>query len=48
MRGLQVADAALVGIDYRPATGDLYGLGDQGGVYVLDDADRPRDPAARA
>ena len=28
-------DAKLVGIDYRPATGDLYGLGDKGGVYVV-------------
>ena len=33
--GLQT-DTKLVGIDYRPATGDLYGLGDAGGVYVLD------------
>ena len=33
VRGLS-ADTALVGIDYRPATGDLYGLGDRGGVYV--------------
>jgi Domain of unknown function (DUF4394) len=33
--GLQM-DAKLVGIDYRPATGDLYGLGDRGGVYVVD------------
>ena len=36
VRGL-TGDTALVGIDYRPATGDLYGLGDQGGVYVIDD-----------
>ena len=36
VRGLS-ADTALVGIDYRPATGDLYGLGDRGGVYVIDD-----------
>jgi hypothetical protein len=33
--GLSV-DARLVGIDYRPATGQLYGLGDAGGVYVID------------
>ena len=33
--GLQV-DTKLVGIDYRPATGDLYGLGNAGGVYVVD------------
>jgi hypothetical protein len=36
------ADTKLLGIDYRPASGsdgdhgDLYGLGDQGGVYVID------------
>jgi hypothetical protein len=36
VKGLD-GDAKLVGIDYRPATGDLYGLGDKGGVYVLDD-----------
>lgn len=33
--GLTV-DATLVGIDYRPATGALYGLGDQGGIYTID------------
>jgi hypothetical protein len=33
--GLQT-DTKLVGIDFRPATGDLYGLGDAGGVYVVD------------
>jgi hypothetical protein len=33
--GLSV-DTRLVGIDYRPATGELYGLGDAGGVYTLD------------
>jgi Domain of unknown function (DUF4394) len=32
--GLQT-DSKLVGIDYRPATGALYGLGDRGGVYVV-------------
>ena len=36
IRGLS-GDTALVGIDYRPATGDLYGVGNQGGVYVIDD-----------
>ena len=30
-------DDRLVGIDYRPATGELYGLGNKGGVYVVDD-----------
>lgn len=29
-------DTRLVGIDVRPATGALYGLGDAGGVYVVD------------
>ena len=29
-------DTAIVGIDYRPATGELYGLGNAGGVYTLD------------
>jgi Domain of unknown function (DUF4394) len=42
IRGLRL-DTRLVGIDYRPASGndggngDLYGLGDRGGVYVVDD-----------
>ena len=30
-------DTRLVGIDYRPATGELVGLGDQGGVYAVSD-----------
>jgi Domain of unknown function (DUF4394) len=38
IRGL-TGDDRIVGIDYRPATGDLYGLGNNGGVYVLDDRD---------
>ena len=29
-------DTALVGIDHRPATGELFGLGNAGGIYVLD------------
>ncbi len=36
VKGLD-GDAKLVGIDYRPATGDLYGLGNMGGVYVIND-----------
>ena len=32
--GLQM-DTKFVGIDYRPATGALYGLGDAGGLYVV-------------
>ena len=29
-------DVRLVGIDFRPATGELYGLGNAGGLYVID------------
>lgn len=29
-------DTALVGIDVRPANGALYGVGDAGGIYLLD------------
>jgi Domain of unknown function (DUF4394) len=29
-------DGALVGIDYRVQDGKLYGVGDKGGIYVLD------------
>jgi hypothetical protein len=42
IRGLDT-DMRIVGLDYRPVTGsdgdngDLYGLGDRGGVYVIDD-----------
>ncbi len=28
-------DARIVGIDIRPASGQLYGLGDEGGVYTI-------------
>jgi hypothetical protein len=30
------ADKVLIGIDVRPASGLIYGLGDAGGLYVLD------------
>lgn len=33
---LSGADTALVGIDVRPASGVIYGLGNAGGLYVLD------------
>jgi hypothetical protein len=29
-------DASLVGIDFRPANGALYGLGNTGGIYTID------------
>lgn len=35
--GLQPADA-LLGIDFRPATGELYGLGNSGQLYTLNTA----------
>jgi hypothetical protein len=31
-------DTRLLGIDFRPATGELYALGDQGGLYTIDTA----------
>ena len=34
-----VQDSAIVGIDVRPATGELYGLGNAGGVYTLGTSD---------
>lgn len=34
--GPLTTDTRLVGIDVRPATGVLYGLGDKGGVYTVD------------
>jgi hypothetical protein len=45
--GLQT-DTKLVGIDHRPATGDLYGLGDQAGIYVVDPATAAASLVARA
>lgn len=41
-----VTDTKLVGLDFRPASGadgdagDLYGVGDQGGIYVIDSSGR--------
>jgi hypothetical protein len=34
--GLQDDDTALVGIDFRVRDGQLYGLGDGGGIYTID------------
>ncbi len=34
--GLTAPDTRLVGIDTRPASGAIYGLGNAGGLYVLD------------
>jgi hypothetical protein len=37
--GLSGGDTMLVGIDFRPADGMLYGVGNAGGVYVIDTMD---------
>lgn len=34
--GLSGGDTALIGIDFRPANGDLYGVGNAGGIYTID------------
>ena len=34
-----VVDTALVGIDVRPADGELYAVGNLGGIYVVDTSD---------
>ena len=36
--GGSAGDTRLVGLDFRPATGDLYGVGEKGGVYTIDPA----------
>jgi Domain of unknown function (DUF4394) len=36
LSGLEGGDVQLVGIDFRPANGKLYGLGNDGGVYTID------------
>lgn len=47
VKGL-VTDTKLVGIDYRPANGALYGLGDQGGVYTIDASNAKATLAVRS
>jgi hypothetical protein len=34
--GLQLPDTALVGIDFRVQDGELYGVGNGGGIYTID------------
>lgn len=34
--GLQMYDTALVGIDFRVQDGNLYGVGNAGGIYTID------------
>jgi hypothetical protein len=36
VRGLQAPDSALVGIDFRVQDGQLYGVGNGGGIYTID------------
>ena len=36
LSGFSGGDVRLVGIDYRPANGVLYGLGNAGGIYTID------------
>ena len=36
MYGLQAPDTMLVGIDFRVQDGNLYGVGNGGGIYTLD------------
>jgi len=38
--GYQEGDTALVGIDVRPSSNALYGVGNGGGVYVIDPSDQ--------
>ena len=40
-------DTALVGIFFRPANGSIYGLGNAGGLYVLDPAGNRPELKAR-
>jgi Domain of unknown function (DUF4394) len=47
VKGLQ-QDTKLVGIDYRPANGALYGVGDQGGVYTINVANARATLAVRS
>ena len=37
--GLSDTDERLVGIDYRVQDGKLYGVGDGGGLYTVDESD---------
>lgn len=34
--GLQAPDTMIVGMDFRVQDGQLYGLGNQGGIYTID------------
>ena len=34
--GLQAPDTMLVGIDFRVQDGQLYGVGNGGGIYTID------------
>ncbi len=42
-----VGDTRLVGIDFRNANGELYGLGDLGGIYIIDTDDASTDKVSQ-
>jgi hypothetical protein len=42
-----VQDTSLIGIDYRPANNQLYGVGNAGGVYTIDPANAKATLASR-
>lgn len=46
-RELMLPDTRLIGIDTRPASGAIYGLGNVGGLYVLDPTAAKPDFKAR-
>jgi hypothetical protein len=45
--GLQSPDTALVGIDFRVQDGQLYGVGNGGGIYIIDVYTAAATPASR-
>lgn len=42
-----VVDTALIGIDVRPADGELYAVGNLGGIYVVDTSDASLEMTGR-
>ena len=42
-----VNDTRLIGIDYRPATGALYGVGELGGIYTINPVSAVATPVAQ-
>jgi Domain of unknown function (DUF4394) len=46
--GLRAPDTALVGIDFRVQDGQLYGVGEGGGIYTLDTNTAAATPAPQS